>query len=333
MAMQRRLPRPEQPSARYLARLRREMPRGVARLLLGPVGKDVAIRGITVPATDTLLIARVYRHRDLGPDPLPMVINFHGGGFVFGNLTAADWLCGQLAARAAVIVVSVGYRLAPEYPAPTAFTDSWSATRWLVEHVDLLGGDRSRVMVMGESAGANLAALIALASRDLSRADAGWPQLAGQILAYPAVDLTLSSASIAELTDAPMLRKETLDWYGRLYLPQGLDTSIAADDPRVSPIFAADHTDLPPALVLIAGDDPLRDDATRYAAVLAAAGVRVQTQVFPDAIHGFLSIPLFEPAAHEALGAIVDYLSPRPMPTAVAMAHRSGWRRRLLVRL
>ena len=310
VAVLRRLPRPEQPSARYLDGLRRELPRGAARLLLGPVGADVAIRDITVPATGTLLTARVYRPRALGPDPLPLVVNFHGGGFVFGNLTAADWLCGQLAARAEVVVVSVGYRLAPEHPAPTPFTDGWSATRWLVEHAGLLGGDRSRVTVMGESAGANLAALIALSSRDLSRADPSWPQLAGQILAYPAVDLTLSSASIAELADAPMLRRKTLDWYGRLYLPQGLDTSIAADDPRVSPIFAADHTDLAPTLMLVAGEDPLRDDGTRYAAVLAAAGVPVETRVFPDAIHGFLSIPLFEPAAHQALEAIVAQLTP-----------------------
>jgi acetyl esterase len=308
MAAQRRLPRPEQPSARYLAQIRRELPRGVARLLLGPLGRDIAVRDITVPVTDTLLPARVYRHRDLDPD-LPMVVNFHGGGFVMGNLSAGDWLCGQLAAQAEVAVVSVGYRLAPEHPAPTPFTDSWTATRWLVEHAGLLGGDGSRVTVMGESAGANLAALIALSSRDLSRSDPGWPSLVGQILAYPAVDLTLSSASVAELADAPMLRRKTLDWYGRLYLPQGLDTSIAADDPRVSPIFAADHTGLPPALVLIAGEDPLRDDGSRYAAVLAAAGVPVRTKVFPEVIHGFLSIPLFEPAAHEAVSTIVAYLS------------------------
>ena len=236
------------------------------------------------------------------------MINFHGGGFVFGNLTAADWLCGQVAARANVTVVSVGYRLAPEYPAPTPFLDSWTATRWLVENAGLVGGDPNRVTLLGESAGANLAALIALASRDEHRGDPTWPRLAGQILAYPAVDLTLSSASIDEDPDAPMLRRRTLDWYGRLYLPQGLDTSIAADDPRVSPIFAADHTDLPPTLVIVAGQDPLRDDATRYAAVLQAAGVPVTTRVFPDAIHGFLSIPLFEPAAHPAVQAIVDQL-------------------------
>jgi len=304
----RRLPRPEQPSARYLARVRRELPRGIARLVLGPVGSEVAIRDITVPSTDTLLPARVYRPRAAGVDALPLVVNFHGGGFVLGSLTTADWLCGQVAARAYTTVVSVGYRLAPEYPAPTPFLDAWTATRWLVENAGLLGGDPNRVTALGESAGANLAALIALANRDVHRRDPTWPSLTNQILAYPAVDLTLSSVSVDEDPNAPMLRRRTLDWYGRLYLPQGLATSIAADDPRVSPIFATDHTDLPPALVLVAGLDPLRDDAIRYAAVLEAAGVPVTTRVFPEAIHGFLSIPLFEPTAHQAVDVIATHL-------------------------
>lgn len=305
----RRLPRPEQPSQRYLAGVRRELPRSAARVLLGPVGAGVTLRDITVPATDTLLPARVYRPRTAGDDPLPVVVNFHGGGFVLGNLTAADWLCGQLAAGAYVTVVSVGYRLAPEFPAPVPFTDAWTATRWLVENAGLLRGDPNRVTLVGESAGGNLAALVALASRDLSRADPAWPRLVGQVLAYPATDLTLSSPSVDEDPDAPMLRRATLDWYGRLYLPQGLATSIPADDPRVSPIFAADHTDLPPTLVLAAGADPLRDDATRYAAVLAAAGVPVRTEVYPEAIHGFLSVPLFERDAARALDAIVAHVT------------------------
>lgn len=315
----RRLPRPEEPSARYLAGVRRELPRGVARVLLGPMGPDVSLRNITVPSTDTLLPARAYRPRAAAADEtLPLVVNFHGGGFVLGTLTTADWLCGQVAGRAYATVVSVGYRLAPEHPAPTPFVDSWTATRWLVENAGLVGGDPNRVTVLGESAGANLAALIALASRDEHRADPTWPRLAGQILAYPAVDLTLSSASVDEDPNAPMLRRRTLDWYGRLYLPQGLDTSLAADDPRVSPIFAADHTDLPPALVLAAGRDPLRDDAIRYAAVLEAARVPVTTKVFPEAIHGFLSIPLLEPDAHPAVQAMVAQLAPERAGLPVA---------------
>ena len=305
----RRLPRPETPSERYLAGVRRELPRVMARVLLGPVGPDVAIRAITVPGTDTLLPARVYRRASTSGSAQPMVINFHGGGFVLGNLTAADWLCGQLAARAGVTVVSVGYRLAPEHPAPLPYLDSWTATQWLISHAGLLDADPLQVSVLGESAGGNLAALIALASRDRSRDDPAWPRLSGQILAYPAVDLTLSSASIAELADGPMLRRATLDWYGRLYLPQGRATSIPADDPRVSPIFAADHTELAPALIIAASEDPLRDDATRYAAVLTAAGVPVELRMYESAIHGFLSIPLFEPAAQQAVDAMVDFLA------------------------
>jgi acetyl esterase len=272
------------------------------------VSAEVALRDITVPSTDTLLSARVYRPRSAADQALPLVINLHGGGFVLGNLTTADWLCGQVAVGAGVTVVSVDYRLAPEHPAPTPYLDAWTATRWLIENAGLVGGDPNRVTVLGESAGANLAALIALANRDEHRQDPTWPSLARQILAYPAVDLTLSSPSVDADPNAPMLRRRTLDWYGRLYLPQGLDTSIAADDPRVSPIFAADHTDLPPALVLAAGQDPLRDDAIRYAAVLEAAGVPVTTRVYPEAIHGFLSIPLFEPDAHLAVQAIADQL-------------------------
>lgn len=303
----RRLPRPDEPSERYLAGVRRELPRAMARVLLGPVGPDVAIRAITVPGTDTLLPARVYRRASTGTEVQPLVINFHGGGFVLGNLTAADWLCGQLAARAGVTVVSVGYRLAPEYPAPMPFLDSWAAAQWLIAHAGLLNADPLQVSVMGESAGGNLAALIALASRDQTRVDPAWPRLHRQILAYPAVDLTLSSASIGELADGPMLRRATLDWYGRLYLPQGRETSIPADDPQVSPIFAADHSELPPALILAASEDPLRDDATRYAAVLSAAGVAAEVRMYQSAIHGFLSIPLFEPAAHQALDEIVEF--------------------------
>jgi acetyl esterase len=199
----------------------------------------------------------------------------------------------------------VAYRLAPEHPAPRPFLDAWTATRWLVENAALLDADPLRVTLLGESAGGNLAALVALASRDRSREEPGWPSLSGQILAYPAVDLTLSSPSIDERLDAPMLRRATLAWYGRLYLPQGRPDSLAYDDPQVSPIFAADHTDLAPALIISAGLDPLRDDARRYAQTLCAAGVPTELIEYPDAIHGFLSIPHFEPVAYEALERIV----------------------------
>ena len=162
--------------------------------------------------------------------------------------------------------------------------------------------------MMGESAGGNLAALVALQWRDRRRADPSWPKLARQILIYPATDLTLSSPSVADLTEAPMLGRTQLDWYGRCYLPQGLPSSIGYDDPRVSPLFASDHSDLAPALIIAAGLDPLRDDATRYADALRNAAVPTQLVIYPQAIHGFLSLPLFEPAAREALRVIATEL-------------------------
>jgi acetyl esterase len=304
----RRLPRPDPPSARYLAGLRRELPQPLARILLGRVARSVRISEIRIPTDDADLRARVYRHDDNSTAPSPLVINFHGGGFVIGNLTAADWMCGNLAAAARVVVASVDYRLAPEYPAPVAFVDSWAATQWLVQHAAELDARSDEVSLIGESAGGNLAALVALAWRDRCRADPLWPILTRQILIYPATDLTMSSASVADLADAPMLGRRQLDWYGRRYLPQGLPSSISRDDPRVSPLFAPDHRDLAPALIIAAGQDPLRDDATRYAEALTNAGVSTRLLTYAEAIHGFMSIPLFQPVARQALGLIADEL-------------------------
>lgn len=302
------MPRPEPPTPAYLARVRRELPPVLARFVLGAMGSDVALENITIAVDGAEVKARIYRPKG-GPRTSELLVNFHGGGFVFGNLTAADWLCGNIAGRAGMTVVSVDYRLAPEYPAPVPYQDCLAATTWLIEHAERLGVDPHQVSVMGESAGGNLAALVALASRDRSRADDRWPALVRQILLYPATDLTLSSASVAELADAPMLRRTSLDWYGRRYLPQGLPNSLASDDPWVSPIYAPDHRELAPALIFAAGQDPLRDDALRYADKLAAAEVPVRTVLYPDAIHGFASIPLFEPAAHQALAEIVTELA------------------------
>ena len=306
----RRLPRPDPPSPRYLARVRRELPPPLARLVLGRVAPEVTIREIVIPTAEVALRVRIYRNSDVHQeDPTALVVNFHGGGFVIGNLTAADWLCGNVAARTGALVASVDYRLAPEHPAPVPFLDCWTTTQWLVEQSAELGVDPARVSVMGESAGGNLAALVALQWRDRCRADPSWPKLERQVLIYPATDLTLSSASLADLTDAPMLGRIQLDWYGRCYLPQGQPSSIGYDDPRVSPLFASDHRDLAPALIIAAGLDPLRDDATRYADVLRRAAVPAHLVTYPDAIHGFLSLPMFEPAAREALDVLVHELA------------------------
>ena len=304
----RRLPKPEPPTTAYLVGVRRELPRALARVVLGPLGRDVDVDDVSVPVPGARLRVRLYRRRD-APVPAPLVVNFHGGGFVYGNLTAADWLCGNLAARTGVTVASVEYRLAPEHPAPIPFHDCWAVTQWLLERTAQLGVDRERVSVMGESAGGNLAALVALAHRDQRRADPARPALVAQLLLYPITDLTLASPSIDELPDAPMLPRSSLDWFGRRYVPQGLPTSLAPDDPGVSPLHAPDKTGLPPTLVVAAGQDPLRDDALRYADALEQAGVTVRRVVYPEAIHGFASIPLFEPAARLALDEVVAELT------------------------
>lgn len=307
MGLMKRLPRPEPPTPAYLARVRRDLPPVVARVVLGPVASGVELETITVPVRDAEIKARIYRPKG-ATGVAPLVVNLHGGGFVYGNLTGSDWLCGQVAARAGVVVVSIDYRLAPEFPAPVPFQDCLAATTWLVEQAQRLGVDPQRVSLMGESAGGNLAALVALAWRDRLRENDRRPALLRQILLYPATDLTLSSASVGELEEAPMLRRTTLDWYGRRYLPQGRPDSLAGDDPWVSPIFAADHSELAPALIFAAGQDPLRDDALRYAETLRSAGVAARTVLYPDAIHGFVSIPLFEPAARQAVAEIVAEL-------------------------
>ncbi len=302
-----RLPRPDPPPPSYLRRGRGELPRPLSRLLLGPVARGVELIDRVLPTAPYAVPVRLYRPRRT-PGLLPLLVNLHGGGFVFGNLTGADWLCGQLADRTGSLVVSVDYRLAPEHPAPGPYEDAWAATCWLLDHALELGADPGRAVVVGESAGGNLAALVTLALRDRRRAEPGAPDLLGQVLIYPSTDLTMTSASATELVDAPVLTRTAIEWYGRQYVPQGLPHSIPLDDPRVSPLHATDHSDLPPALVVAAGQDPLRDDALAYADALARADVPVRTVLYPEAVHGFVSIPRFEPAAAQALDEAVVHV-------------------------
>ena len=298
----RRVPRPDPPTPAYLRRARADLPRPLARLVLGPVDRGVRIVDRVLPTAPYAVPVRVYRPRRAA-GPLPLVVNLHGGGFVLGTPTSADWFCGKLAARADAVVVSVDYRLAPEHPAPVPYEDALAAVRWLLEDTartgSALGADATRTGIVGESAGGNLAALVALALLDRLRA---------QVLVYPATDMTMTAPSVLELAEAAVLSKSAIDWYGRQYLPQGLPTSIPYDDPRVSPVFAADHAGLPPTLVVVAGQDPLRDDGLRYAAVLEDAQVEVRTVLYPDALHGFMAIPRFEGAARLALDEVVAHL-------------------------
>lgn len=248
---------------------------------------------------------RLYRHASTPAADAPVVLNLHGGGWVLGNLQQGDWTCSGLAARLGAVVVSVGYRLAPEDAAPAAFEDSWAVLRLLAHDASEVGGDATRMAVTGDSAGGNLAALVAIAHRDAIRAggpDAPAGPLRHQALVYPAVDLTLSSPSIAARPDAPVLPRRNIERFLELYL-QGSDLGPA--DPAVSPLFA-DLADLAPALVLTADNDPLEDDGERYAEALRAAGVATRYTRYEGVPHGFLSFPGVAPNARQALAEIVQ---------------------------
>jgi acetyl esterase/lipase len=251
-----------------------------ARLVTGRLaaGVDVQNRTIKGPAGD--LPVRVYR-RERPPPGAPLVVNFHGGGWVLGNLDSSDWLCSAVAARVGATVLSVGYRLAPRHPYPAAREDCVSALRWAVASCTELGVDPRRIAVMGDSAGGNLAAVTALHARD-----DGDPVISCQVLLYPGTDLTLASPSIDELAHAPVLTRADIEAFRRLYLGE-------ADprDPYISPLLAEDLSDLPPTLIQTAEHDPLVDDGRRYATALRAAGVDVRYTEYLGVPHGYASFP------------------------------------------
>jgi acetyl esterase len=222
--------------------------------------------------------ARVYAPRSAPASDAPGLVFFHGGGWVVGSIESHDGLCRALAARAGVKVVSVDYRLAPEHPFPAAVEDAIATTRWVLENAPRVGLDASRIAVGGDSAGGNLAALVALALRDAGR------RPAFQLLVYPATDLTRASPSHAMFRDGYFLGEAAVEWYLAQYLRDPAD----AGTPRASPLFADDLSRLPPALVLTAGFDPLRDEGNAYAGKMRAAGVDVDLVCFEGQMHGFL---------------------------------------------
>jgi acetyl esterase len=258
------------------------------RAIPGPAG-DIPVR-IYQPAPAETITRAVAGTTGL---ILPgILVWFHGGGWVIGDLESADGTARQLANRSGAIVVSVDYRLAPEHPFPAGPDDSWAALAWVADHGAELGGDPTRLAVGGDSAGGNLAAVVAVRARD-----AGAPALAHQLLVYPATDLTLSHDSIDENGRGYLLTKRAMTWFTDLYL--GADGN--AKDPMASPLFTDDLSGLPPATVLTAGYDPLRDEGEAYAEALRAAGVPVDLTRYDTMIHGFFSLGALTPVAAGAL--------------------------------
>lgn len=214
-----------------------------------------------------------------GPGPFPALVFFHGGGWVVGSLHSHDQLCRAITRASGVAVVSVDYRLAPEDPFPAAVDDAEAATSWVAKHGQELGVDTRRLAVGGDSAGGNLAAVVARRRRD--RGELG---LALQVLIYPVTDFDRNTASYLENADGYMLTRDLMAWYWDKYVPD----PARRLDPDAAPLRAEDLSGLPPALVVTAEYDPLRDEAEHYARRLTEAGVAVQLSRYPGMIHGFL---------------------------------------------
>lgn len=220
---------------------------------------------------------RVYT--PVGQGPFPILMYFHGGGFVIGDLDTFDTLCRETSAGAGVVVVSVHYRLAPEHPFPAASDDCLAATRWAAAHASAINGDASRIGVSGDSAGGNLAAVTALRLRD-----EGGPALKAQLLVYPVADADPDAyPSMTANAEGYLLTRADMDWFFGHYVRD----PAAVQNPLLCPIKAASHAGLPPALVITAEFDPLRDEGNAYARKLAAAGVAVEQRCYDGAIHGF----------------------------------------------
>jgi acetyl esterase/lipase len=239
------------------------------------VVKDLLADGSVAP-----IPLRLYRPAGVAADtPLPTLVFFHGGGWVIGDLDTHDVLCRCLAAEARINVIAVDYRLAPEHKYPAAVDDAWAATRWIAANADQLAVDRRRIAVGGDSAGGNLAAVVALLARD-----SGAPSIAHQVLLYPVTDAGTERRSYRDFAEGYGLTLESMRWFIAHYVK---DLSEAADW-RVSPIRAASLAGVAPALIVTAGFDPLRDEGEAYALALRDAGVRVDYCCYGGMIHGFV---------------------------------------------
>jgi acetyl esterase len=223
---------------------------------------------------------RVYTPHDAVGGEAGVLVWSHGGGWVIGDLETADATCRALANRSGAVVVSVDYRLAPEHPAPAALDDCIEALMWTVENGELLGVDVTKLAVGGDSAGGNLAALVCQRVRD----DFG-PAIEFQLLVYPATDLTMSHPSIEENGEGYFLTKDSMQWFCECYLGEADPKS-----PSISPLHAESLAGLPPALVITAEFDPLRDEGEAYAAALREAGVPTEHVRYDGQIHGFFAM-------------------------------------------
>jgi acetyl esterase len=246
----------------------------------------VGVSDLSIPGPAGQIPARHYR--PVTAKPTPLLVFFHGGGWTIGDLDTHDALCRLTCRDADVHVLSIDYRLAPEHPAPAAVDDAYAAFRWAHEHAADLGAIPDKVAVGGDSAGGNLAAIVSQLARDDRVAqDPTGPMPVLQWLIYPRTDFTAKTRSLSLFAEGFLLTKADMDWFEAEYLG---GSGIEPTDPRVSPLLADTLSGLPPALIVTAGFDPLRDEGDRYAAALREAGTPVDLRSMRSLTHGFANL-------------------------------------------
>lgn len=249
-----------------------------------------AVEDRHIPGPEGRLPVRIYTPE--GAPPLPVLVYFHGGGWVLGNLETHDATCRALANAAGCLVIAVDYRLAPEHKFPAAPEDCYAATKWAVLNAAALGGDPTRIAVGGDSAGGNLAAVVAQMA-----SDRGTPSLVFQLLIYPVTNYAFDTPSYRDNAEGYLLTKDAMVWFWKHYLPHESD----GQNPYASPLRGQNLRNLPPALVITAEYDPLRDEGAAYAAKLREAGVPVTYIDYPGMIHGFFSMTKVVDQAQQAI--------------------------------
>ena len=269
-----------------------EQARQFSRGLAGLTGEAEPVHLLedrTIPTPDGELPVRIYR--PAGNGPFPMLLNFHGGGWALGDLDLDDVLCRALANAVGMVVIGVDYRLTPEVQFPAPLDDAMASLRWAHEQALVIGGDPERIAVLGESAGGNLAAALALRARD-----EGGPALCFQLLMYPALDSSMDTRSYEENAEGYFLSRDLMIWAWKNYAGDADRTH-----PYMSPLHATDLSGLPPALIITAEYDPLRDEGQRYAQRLRDAGVPAVDHCYPGMFHGFALMGAVLDTAAEAV--------------------------------
>ncbi|WDV54274.1 alpha/beta hydrolase [Streptomyces coeruleorubidus] len=256
---------------------------------------------LDIPGPAGQLTLRVYRPQSDGP--LPVLVYFFGGGWVVGSLDTSDAICRTLSAKVPCVIVSVGYRLAPEHPFPAAIDDCYAAVKWVAEHAAELGADGGRIGLAGDSSGGNLAAALALMARD----DDG-PSISAQVLVYPPTRSSgADTKSMRDNTDPMFFNAYSSAWFWDHYLADPAD----GESPYASPLNAADHSGLPAALMMTAEYCPLYDEGEAYADALKRAGVPVEYHPYTSLPHGFLALASVLDTARDAFDVIADFLRRR----------------------